>query len=94
VLVLGVFSNRVTKEGAIAGMVTGIVFAASYILYFEIPKLGGSDSWFSGISPEGIGSIGMLLNFSVTLLVTRFTPQPPPEVRAMIEENRLPSLET
>ena len=93
VLVLGVFSKRVTKEGAIAGMVSGIGFTAAYIVYFKILELAGPEAWWFGISPEGIGALGMLLNFAVTLTVTRFTPPPPPEVQAMVEEIRLPSVE-
>ncbi len=93
VLVLGVFSKRVTKEGAIAGMVLGIAFTAAYISYFKLAKLGGAEDWWFGISPEGIGSVGMLLNFAVTLTVSRFTPPPPPEVQALVEEIRLPSRE-
>jgi cation/acetate symporter len=93
VLVLGVFSRRVTREGAIAGMVLGIGFTATYIVGFKILDWGGPEDWWLGISPEGIGSVGMLLNFAVTLLVSRFTPPPPPEVRRLVETIRLPSEE-
>ncbi|MBW2287576.1 MAG: cation acetate symporter [Deltaproteobacteria bacterium] len=93
VLVLGVFSKRVTREGAIAGMVTGIAFTAAYILYFKILGWGGREGWWFGISPEGIGSLGMLINFAITLGVSRFTDPPPPEVQAMVEEIRRPSSE-
>jgi cation/acetate symporter len=93
VLVLGVFSRRATKEAAIAGMVTGIAFTAGYILYFKILGLGGREDWWLGISPEGIGSVGMLLNFAVMLLVSRLTPPPPPQVQELVEEIRLPSAE-
>ena len=93
VLVLGVFSKRVTREGAIAGMILGIGFTAAYIIYFKILKLAGAESWWFGISPEGIGAVGMLLNFAVTLTVTRFTPPPPAAVQALVEEIRLPSAE-
>ncbi|MBW2282745.1 MAG: cation acetate symporter [Deltaproteobacteria bacterium] len=91
VLVLGVFSKRVTKEGAISGMLAGIGFTAAYILWFKMLGLGDASDWWFGISPEGIGSIGMLINFAVTLTVSRFTPPPPPEVQRMVEEIRLPS---
>jgi cation/acetate symporter len=91
ILVLGVFSKRATREGAIAGMLTGIVFTAAYIIYFKrIDPTAGADAWLLGISPEGIGSVGMLLNFAVTLAVSRFTPPPPPEVQELIEEIRAP----
>ncbi|MEN8182042.1 MAG: sodium:solute symporter family protein [Myxococcota bacterium] len=91
VLVLGVFSKRVTKEGAIAGMITGIGFTAGYILYFKLLGRGSPQDWWFGISPEGIGTVGMLLNFAVTLAVSRGTPPPPARVQALVEEIRLPS---
>ncbi len=91
ILVLGVFSKRTTKEGAITGMISGILFTASYITYFRfIHPEAGVDEWFLGISPEGIGAVGMILNFTLTLLVSRFTPPPPESVQRMIEEIRLP----
>ncbi|MBW2314967.1 MAG: cation acetate symporter [Deltaproteobacteria bacterium] len=90
-LVLGVFSKRVTSEGAIAGMTLGIGFTAAYIIAFKILGWGGPEDWWFGISPEGIGTVGMLLNFAVTLTVSRFTPPPPLEVQQMVERIRLPS---
>jgi len=93
ILVLGIFSQRVNKEGAISGMLTGILFTASYIIYFRyINPTGGPDQWLFGISPEGIGSIGMLLNLVVTLTVSRFTPAPPAHVQRLIAEIRLPRM--
>ncbi len=91
VLVLGVFSTRVTREGAIAGMVVGITFTAGYILWFKILGWGGPEQWWLGISPEGIGSVGMLMNFATMLAVSRFTPPPPAEVQSLVQEIRLPS---
>ena len=91
ILVLGVFSKRTTKEGAITGMIAGILFTASYISYFRfIRPEAGADEWLLGISPEGIGAVGMLLNFALTLIVSRFTPPPPEGVQRMVEEIRLP----
>lgn len=93
VLVLGIFSKRTSKEGAIAGMLCGIFFTAGYIVYFKfINPAAGPESWWWGISPEGIGSVGMLLNFAVTLIVTRFTPPPPQEVQDAVENIRYPNL--
>ena len=91
ILVLGVFSKRASREGAIAGMLTGILFTGAYIVYFRTfrPEAGASD-WLFGISPEGIGTVGMLLNFAVTLVVSRLTPPPPAEVQQLIEDIRLP----
>jgi cation/acetate symporter len=91
VLVLGVFSKRTTKEGAIAGMLSGIAFTAGYIVYFlYLRPDAGPEAWLFGISPEGIGSGGMLLNFAVTLTVSRFTKPPPADVQELVEEIRLP----
>jgi cation/acetate symporter len=91
ILVLGVFSKRATKEGAIAGMLTGIGFTSAYIIYFRfIAQQAGPGDWLFGISPEGIGSIGMLINFAVTLGVSRFTKPPPERVQQLIEEIRVP----
>ena len=91
ILVLGVFSARTTKEGAIAGMLSGILFTAAYIIYFRFfNRAAGESEWLFGISPEGIGSVGMLLNFAVTCVISRLTPPPPSEVQALVAEIRLP----
>ena len=92
VIILGVFSKRTSKEGAIAGMLSGIVFTAGYIHYFKFmePSLNHAGNWLWGISPEGIGTIGMLINFIVTLTVTRFSPPPPLAIQQMVESIRLP----
>lgn len=92
VIILGIFSKRTTKEGAIAGMVIGILSTAAYILYFKglHPELNNADHWFLGISPEGIGTLGMLLNFAVAIGVSRITPPPPEGIQRMVEEIRIP----
>ncbi|MBW3553464.1 MAG: cation acetate symporter [Gemmatimonadetes bacterium] len=92
VIILGIFSKRTTREGAIAGMIAGITFTAAYIVYFKLvhPELNTADNWWFGISPEGIGTVGMLLNFTLTLTVSRFTPEPPEEIRTMVELVRVP----
>ncbi len=91
-IILGIFDKRMNKEGAISGMIIGIVFTALYIWYFK-PQLGGpgqpSDYWF-GIKPEGIGIIGMLLNLVVSFAVSRLTSPPPLEVQNLVEEIRIP----
>ena len=91
ILVLGVFDDRANKQGAIAGMTTGILFTAAYIVWFRLvhPEAGPDDWWF-GISPEGIGIVGMALNFAVTLTVSRLTPPPREEMREILAEMRLP----
>lgn len=89
VLFMGIFYKRMNKEGAIAGMITGIVFTTSYIIYFKF--MGGTpDQYWFGISPEGIGTLGMLFNFAVALIVMRFTPRTPDSVRAIVDEIRKP----
>ncbi len=91
VLVLGIFTRSTTKEGAIAGMSTGILFTGSYIVYFRLirPEATAED-WLFGISPEGIGAVGMLINFALALTVSRFTKPPPEEVQQLVSEIRLP----
>ena len=92
VILLGIFSKRMNREGAIAGMVTGIVFTAAYIVYFKFvsPESNTAASWWFGISPEGIGALGMLLNLGVATLVSRLTPPPPSDVQELVELIRVP----
>jgi cation/acetate symporter len=92
VILLGIFSTRVNKEGAIAGMLTGLVFTISYISYFKFvyPELNTAEHWWWGISPEGIGSLGMALNFLVCFGVSWMTPAPPSHVQQLIQEIRIP----
>ena len=92
VIILGIFSKRTTKEGAIAGMLCGLGFTAAYIYYFKFmhPEAGPADWWF-GISPEGIGSLGMVINFGVTLVITAVTSPPPASVQEQVEHLRYPS---
>ncbi|MDD9943916.1 MAG: cation acetate symporter [Myxococcales bacterium] len=88
-IVLGIFTRWANREGAILGMTVGLLFTASYIVYFKF--LGGQpESYFLGISPEGIGVVGMLLNALTTWLVSRMTPMPPPEVQRIITRVRVP----
>jgi cation/acetate symporter len=91
-IILGIFDKRMNKEGAITGMIVGIVFTASYIIYFK-PQLGGPglpENFWWGISPEGIGTLGMILNFIIALIVSRFTIAPPKEVQELTERIRTP----
>lgn len=91
-IILGIFSKRTTREGAILGMVSGITFTAAYIVYFNFvnPGANSADNWWFGISPEGIGTLGMLLNFTVTMVVSRMTLEPPAEVQALVDSIRVP----
>ena len=92
-ILLGIFSKRVNKEGAIAGMLLGLVFTFSYIVYFKFvsPELNSAEYWWLGISPEGIGFIGMLLNIGVAFGVSRFYAPPPAEVQNLVDNIRIPS---
>ncbi len=94
VILLGIFSTRMNREAAIAGMVTGLTFTFSYIVFFKFisPELNNADHWLFGISPEGIGTLGMLMNFAVSLVVMRLTPPPPREVQALVEQIRVPRI--
>jgi cation/acetate symporter len=91
-IILGIFDKRMNKEGAIAGMIVGIVFTAGYIMYFKPQLLGwGTEEglWF-GIVPEGIGVIGMFFNLIVSLVVSRMTAAPPAEIQDLVEDIRIP----
>lgn len=92
VIIMGIFSSRMNKEGAIAGMISGLVFTIAYISYFKFisPELNSVENWWFGISPEGIGSLGMVVNFVVTFVVSKVTPAPPQKVQDMIQEIRIP----
>ncbi len=96
VLIMGIFSKRMNKYGAICGMLTGLVFTMGYIIYFkgifiEPMAANTAENWLFGISPEGIGAIGMCLNFSVAFIVSSLTPAPPQSVQNMVERIRLPN---
>ena len=91
-IVLGIFHKRMNKEGAIAGMVCGFLFTASYIIYFKFinPAADNAAGWLFGISPEGIGALGTLLNLCVALSIGKFTKEAPVEVQKIVEAIRLP----
>ncbi len=89
IIVLGIFSARTNREGAICGMLAGIIFTAAYIIYFKF--MGGTkDQWLFGISPEGIGTIGMIINFVVTYVVSSMTKAPPEEIQELVNSIRTP----
>ncbi|MEO0639697.1 MAG: VC_2705 family sodium/solute symporter, partial [Bacteroidota bacterium] len=91
-ILLGIFDKRTNRQGAITGMILGIVFTATYIIYFKIAKVEPNipENWLFGISPEGIGTLGMILNMVVTLVVSRLTPAPPEDVQQLVEDIRIP----
>ena len=91
-IILGIFDKRMNKEGAISGMVVGILFTAFYIFYFK-PQLGGPgtpDNYLFGISPEGIGTIGMFINFIIAIIVSRLTKPTPEKIKQLVENIRYP----
>jgi len=91
-IILGIFTRRMNKYGAISGMIVGIVFTAAYIVFFKFisPELNTEEYWLLGVSPEGIGTVGMVLNFAVALAISRVTPAPPSSVQDLVEEIRIP----
>ena len=92
IIVLGIFSKRTNKYGAILGMAVGLTFTAGYIIYFKFsfPEMNSAEHWWLGISPEGIGTVGMVINFLVTVIVSWLTPPPPAHVQQLVEEIRVP----
>ena len=92
VILMGIFSKRMNKEGAIAGMISGLTFTASYIIYFKFinPSINSAENWWFGISPEGIGTLGMVFNFLISFLVSRVTAPPPQEIKDMVDDIRIP----
>ncbi|MEM7736667.1 MAG: sodium:solute symporter family protein [Deinococcota bacterium] len=88
-IVLGIFDKRTNRIGAVAGMITGIAFTSVYIIT-TAPGMMGMDPWLFGISPQGIGTIGMLVNFAVTYGVSRNTPPPSANMQAFVENIRYP----
>ena len=92
VLVLGIFTKTVSKEGAIAGMLSGLIFTLSYILWFKFisPELDNTSFWLCGISPEGIGILGAGINFLVSIVVSQVTRRPPKKIRILVQELQRP----
>ena len=91
-IILGIFDKRMNKEGALSGMIVGVVFTTIYIFYFK-PQLGGPGlpkDYLFGISPEGIGTIGMIINFIVSLVVSRLTKPTPENIKELVESIRYP----
>lgn len=98
-IILGIFSKRMNKEGAVSGMVVGLLLMLFYMLKFKFGLFDGGkeavdglkDSWWFGISPEGFGTIAMIVNFVVALTVSKFTSAPPADVQDIVEHIRIPS---
>lgn len=94
-IILGIFYKRMNKEGAVAGMVVGITAMLLYMIKYKLgwfdATVPTSDEWWFGISPEGFGTVAMLINFAVSLVVCHFTAPPPQEVQDIVENIRIPS---
>ncbi|MDT0539482.1 MULTISPECIES: sodium:solute symporter family protein [Croceitalea] len=95
-IVMGIFSKRMNREGAITGMIAGLAITTYYIARFKLgwighPETSTSNDWWFGISPEGFGTVGMIVNFFLAMLISRFTPPPPKEVQEIVENIRIPS---
>jgi cation/acetate symporter len=92
-IIMGIFYKKMNREGAIAGMVVGILFMLFYMLKFKFDMFGGGTpkDWWFGISPEGFGTVAMLFNFIVSITVSQFTPPPPMEVQEIVESIRIPN---
>ena len=91
-LFLGIFTKSINKQGAISGMLSGLMFTSIYIVYFKFinPDLNHSDNWIFGISPEGIGFIGMIINFVTSIMISRFFDSPSKKVMDLIDNLRQP----
>ena len=89
---MGIFSKRMNQYGAICGMLSGLTFTASYIIFFKFisPEYNNQEYWFLGISPEGIGVIGMVINFLIAIIISSITKPPPIEVYEIVDNIRMP----
>lgn len=92
-IVMGIFSKRINRSGAVAGMLVGLSSTLAYIIYFNFiaPEINNPEHWFLGISPTGIGTIGAGLNVCAAVIVSRLTPAPPAHVQDMIDDIRIPA---
>ena len=91
-LIMGIFSKRVNSIGAISGMISGLLFTSSYIIFFKFisPELNSASNWFLGISPEGIGLVGMMINFIFAIIISSLSKPPPSEIIKLIDDIREP----
>lgn len=91
-ILVGIFSKKANKVGAISGMIVGIIFTLGYIIYFKFmhPELNNAEHWWFGVSPEGIGTVGMIFNFIVIFVVSKVTAPPPQEIQDLVESIRIP----
>jgi cation/acetate symporter len=92
-IILGIFTKKMNREGAVSGMIVGILVMLFYMLKFKFDWFGGGTKkdWWFGISPEGFGTVAMILNFIVSLVISKFTPDPPKEIQEIVVNIRIPS---
>jgi cation/acetate symporter len=93
-IILGIFYKKMNKEGAIAGMIVGISLMLFYMMKFKLGWLGeipDESEWWFGISPEGFGSVAMIVNFFISIVVSKVTAAPPEDVQEIVENIRIPS---
>ncbi|GGK46314.1 MULTISPECIES: sodium:solute symporter family protein [Flavobacteriaceae] len=93
-ILLGIFDKRMNKEGAISGMIVGLSLMFFYMAKYKLGWIGempDSSEWWFGISPEGFGTVAMIVNFIISIVVSRFTPAPPQHVQDIVEDIRIPS---
>jgi cation/acetate symporter len=92
-IILGIFTKKMNKEGAISGMIVGVLAMLFYMLKFKFNWFGGGakEDWWLGISPEGFGTVAMIINFTVSIVISKFTPDPPKEVQEIVVNIRIPS---
>ena len=92
-IILGIFTKKMNKEGAISGMIVGVLAMLIYMLKFKFNWFGGGskEDWWLGISPEGFGTVAMIINFIVSIIISKFTPDPPLEVQEIVTNIRIPS---
>ena len=92
-IILGIFTKKMNKEGAISGMIVGVLAMLFYMLKFKFNWFGGGskEDWWLGISPEGFGTVAMIINFIVSIVISKFTPDPPKEVQEIVANIRIPS---
>jgi len=93
-ILLGIFDKRMNKEGAISGMIVGLSLMFFYMAKYKLGWIGDmpdSSEWWFGISPEGFGTVAMIVNFVISIIVSRVTPAPPQDVQEIVEHIRIPS---
>ena len=94
-IILGIFYKKMNKEGAVSGMIVGTLLMLYYMIKYKLgwfdDELPSSDHWWFNISPEGFGTIAMFVNFTVSIIVMKFTSEPPDEIKRIVERIRIPS---